>query len=57
MFDTDYQQVAFSAPFQGAGSVSQVKRFGAPNFATGNVLFSSFLAEPRTYGVTLRSRF
>jgi iron complex outermembrane recepter protein len=57
VFDTDYQQVAFSAPFQGAGSVSQVKRFGAPNFATGNVLFSSFLAEPRTYGVTLRSRF
>ena len=57
VFDTDYQQVAFSAPFQGAGSVSQVQRFGSPSFATGNALFASFLAEPRTYGVTLRSRF
>ena len=57
LLDTDYQQVAFSAPFQGAGSQSQVQTFGAPAFATANSLFTSFLAEPRTYGVTLRSRF
>ena len=57
LLDTDYQQVAFNAPFQGAGSQSQVQAFGAPGAATANSLFGSFLAEPRTYGVTLRSRF
>lgn len=57
LLNTDYQQVAFSAPFQGAGSVSQVQAFGAPAFATANSLFASFLAEPRTYGLTLRTKF
>jgi len=57
LLDTQYQQVAFNAPFQGAGSLSQVQKFGAPAFATGNQIFSAFLAEPRTYGVTLRKRF
>ena len=57
IFNTRYQQVAFSAPFQGAGSQAQVQTFGAPGFATGNTIFSSFLAEPQTYGVTLRTRF
>ncbi|WP_267395066.1 MULTISPECIES: TonB-dependent receptor [unclassified Sphingomonas] len=55
--NTQYQQVAFNAPFQGAGSQAQVQRFGAPSFAVGNQIFTSFLAEPRTYGVTLRTRF
>ncbi|WP_380785058.1 TonB-dependent receptor [Sphingomonas sp. R86521] len=53
LLDTHYQQVAFSAPFQGAGSQSQVQAFGG----VGNQIFTSYLAEPRTYGVTLRSRF
>lgn len=53
LLDTHYQQVAFSAPFQGAGSQSQVEAFGG----VGNQIFTSYLAEPRTYGVTLRSRF
>ncbi|MCP3735751.1 TonB-dependent receptor [Sphingomonas sp. RP10(2022)] len=57
VLDTRYQQVAFSAPFQGAGSQSQVTQFGSPNFATGNAIAAAFLAEPRTYGITLRSRF
>ncbi|UYY77751.1 TonB-dependent receptor [Sphingomonas sp. R1] len=57
LLDTKYQQVAFSMPFQGAGSQSQVQAFGSPAFATGNALFGSFLAEPRTYGLTLRTRF
>ncbi|MET0372721.1 MAG: TonB-dependent receptor [Rhizorhabdus sp.] len=57
VFDTRYEQVAFSAPFQGAGSVSQVTRFGSPSFAVGNAITTAYLAEPRTYGVTLRSRF
>ena len=57
LFNQDYQQVAFSAPFQGSNSVAQVTNFGAPSFATANQLFSSFLAEPRTYGITGRFRF
>jgi outer membrane receptor protein involved in Fe transport len=57
LLDTNYQQVAFSAPYQGAGGQQQVQAFGAPAFATGNSLFSAFLAEPRTFGLTLRSRY
>ncbi|GAA0750409.1 TonB-dependent receptor [Sphingomonas sp. ABOLD] len=57
LLDTDYQQVAFNLPFQGAGSRSQVQAFGAPSFAVGNAMFGSFLAEPRTYGLTVRTRF
>ncbi|MDF2605109.1 TonB-dependent receptor [Sphingomonas sp.] len=53
LLNADYQQVAFNAPFQGAGSLAQVQRFGG----VGNQIFSSFLAEPRTYGLTLRKRF
>ena len=53
IFDINYQQVAFNTPFQGAGSVAQVQAFGG----TGNQLFSSYLAEPRTYGATVRTRF
>jgi outer membrane receptor protein involved in Fe transport len=57
LFNVNYQQVAFNSPFQGANSRGQVQAFGAPGFATANQLFSSFLAEPRTYGITLRGRF
>jgi outer membrane receptor protein involved in Fe transport len=57
LFNTNYQQVAFNAPFQGANSRAQVIAFGAPSFATANQLFASFLAEPRTYGITGRFRF
>jgi len=57
LFDTDYQQVAFNTPFQGSNSVAHVTNFGAPAVATANQLFSSFLAEPRTFGVTGRFRF
>ena len=54
LLDTNYQQVAFNAPFQGAGSLGQVQRLGT---TPANQIFSSYLAEPRTYGLTLRSRF
>jgi len=57
LFNQDYTQVAFNAPFQGSNSVAHVINFGAPSFATANQLFSAFLAEPRTYGLTLRGRF
>lgn len=53
LFDKDYQQVAFNTPFQGGGSRANVASFGG----TGNQIFSAFLAEPRTYGVTLRGKF
>ena len=57
LFDVNYQQVAFNAPFQGANSRAQVQQFGAPGFASATQIFTSFLAEPRTYGITLRGRF
>jgi iron complex outermembrane receptor protein len=53
VFNKQYIQVAFNTPFQGAGSSANVANFGG----TGNALYSAYLAEPRTYGVTLRSRF
>jgi len=53
VFNKDYVQVAFNSPFQGAGSIANAQRFGG----TSNALYSAFLAEPRTYGATLRSRF
>ena len=59
LLNQDYQQVAFSSPFQGSNSRAQITApgFGSPSFATANQLFSSFLAEPRTYGITGRFRF
>ncbi|HEY0411798.1 MAG TPA: TonB-dependent receptor [Allosphingosinicella sp.] len=57
LFNQDYQQVAFNTPFQGSNSRAHVTNFGAPSFATANQLFSSYLAEPRTFGVTGRFRF
>jgi len=61
LFDTNYQQVAFSSPFQGSGpnnnSVAQVQQWGAPTSSFANQLTSSYLAEPRTFGVTGRFRF
>ncbi len=53
LLNKDYQQVAFNTPFLGAGSIAATQAFGV----TGNQLFTSFLAEPRTYGVTARTRF
>jgi outer membrane receptor protein involved in Fe transport len=59
LFNQDYQQVAFNTPFQGSNSRAHITSpgFGSPSFATANQLFSSFLAEPRTWGITGRFRF
>jgi len=54
LFDTDYAQVAFNSPFQ-AGTTSAP--FVDPSFPGGRQIFSAFLAEPRTYGITGRFRF
>jgi len=54
LFDTNYAQVAFNTPFQ-AGATSAP--FVDPQFPGGRQIFSAFLAEPRTYGITGRFRF
>ncbi len=53
VFNQNYIQVAFNTPFQGAGSSANTAAFGG----TSNAIYSAFLAEPRTFGVTLRGRF
>ncbi|SFS04076.1 TonB-dependent receptor [Sphingomonas jatrophae] len=53
VFNAKYTQVAFNSPYQGSGSVANVAAFGG----VGNSLYSAYLAEPRTYGVTVRTRF
>ncbi|HVJ03987.1 MAG TPA: TonB-dependent receptor [Sphingomonas sp.] len=64
MFNEQYAQVAFNSPFQAGGSTTPpfapgftFAPFVDPQFPGGRQIFSQFLAEPRTYGVTLRSRF
>jgi iron complex outermembrane recepter protein len=54
IFDKDYAQVAFNSPFQ-AGTTSAP--FVDPQYPGGRQIFSQFLAEPRTYGITLRGKF
>ena len=54
IFNQDYAQVAFNSPFQ-AGTTSAP--FVDPQYPGGRQIFSQFLAEPRTYGITLRGKF
>ena len=54
LFDTLYQQVAADAPLQGGGTFRAVAQGLS---ATSNWVFITFPAEPRTFGVTLRTRF
>lgn len=54
IFDKDYAQVAFNSPFQAGASSAP---FVDPQYPGGRQIFSQFLAEPRTYGVTGRFRF
>ena len=54
LFDEDFAQVAFNSPFQEGAATPA---FVDPQYPGGRQLFSQFLAEPRTYGVTLRGRF
>jgi iron complex outermembrane receptor protein len=49
-----YAQVAFNSPFQ-AGTTSAP--FVDPQYPGGRQIFSQFLAEPRTFGVTVRGKF
>ena len=54
IFNKQYAQVAFNSPFQ-AGTASAP--FVDPQYPGGRQIFSQFLAEPRTYGITLRGSF
>jgi outer membrane receptor protein involved in Fe transport len=54
LLNENYKQVVFNATLQGSGNAAAVQR----GFTTtpSTQLFGAFLAEPRTYGVTLRTR-
>ncbi|WP_260581550.1 TonB-dependent receptor [Sphingopyxis sp. PET50] len=54
IFNKQYAQVAFNSPFQEGGVSGD---FADPQYPGGRQIFSMFLAEPRTYGVTLRGKF
>jgi outer membrane receptor protein involved in Fe transport len=54
LLNKDYTQVAFNSPFQ-AGTTAAP--FVDPQFPGGRQIFSAFLAEPRTFGITGRFRF
>ena len=56
IFNKQYAQVAFNSPFQ-EGGTSASAAFADPQYPGGRQIFSQFLAEPRTYGVTLRGKF
>ncbi|WP_157220003.1 TonB-dependent receptor [Flavisphingomonas formosensis] len=53
LFDANYLQVAFDSPLQGQGSIRATRATGM--VSTG--VFNAFLADPRTFGVTLRTLF
>jgi outer membrane receptor protein involved in Fe transport len=54
LFNQEYTQVAFNTPFQAGATAAP---FVDPQFPGGRQIFSAFLAEPRTYGITGRFRF
>jgi iron complex outermembrane recepter protein len=59
LLDTDYIQTGFSMPLQGGGtggvpgSVASVRAFGT----SSTQLFGAFPGEPRTWGLTARTKF
>ena len=64
LFDKNYAQVAFNSPFQAGGSSTPpfapgftFAPFIDPQFPGGRQIFSMFLAEPRTFGLTFRARW
>ena len=58
IFNEKYQQVAADAPLQGGGTINTAAAPAASGLAGSvNQLFITFPAEPRTFGVTLRTKF
>ncbi|MES2290204.1 MAG: TonB-dependent receptor [Pseudomonadota bacterium] len=54
LLNKDYAQVAFNSPFQAGATAAP---FVDPQYPGGRQIFSQFLAEPRTFGVTVRGKF
>lgn len=54
LLNRDYRQVVAGAPVQGSNSVASIQAGGA---TLADTLFIVFPAEPRTYGLTLRTKF
>jgi outer membrane receptor protein involved in Fe transport len=54
IFNQNYAQVAFNSPFQEG---ARTAGFTDPQFPGGRQIFSAYLGEPRTYGLTGRFRF
>ena len=58
LFNEKYQQVAADAPLQGGGTFNTAAATAASGLAGSvNQLFITFPAEPRTFGVTVRTKF
>lgn len=55
MFNEKYYQVAFNGTLQGSSGLSATQKTYNP--ALDTITYDAFLGAPRTYGVTLRSRF
>jgi len=57
IFDKTYKQVAFDSPIQGTpGSTTRAEEQVPPFYPRATQLYSAFLGEPRTFGVTLRGK-
>jgi len=57
LFDKNFRQVAFDTPVQGSCTSRGAEAgFCSPIPNTATQLYSAFLGEPRTFGVTLRGR-
>ena len=57
LFDADYRQLAFDTPIQPGGAFNTIRGLRNGFVARRNQLYSAYLAEPRTYGVTVRTQF
>jgi iron complex outermembrane receptor protein len=58
IFNEKYTQVIFNSPLQSSAPNNQsVSQLGLSGARMSNQLFSAYMAEPRTYGVTLRGKF
>jgi outer membrane receptor protein involved in Fe transport len=55
LLNEKYMQVAFNGPLQGSSGLSATQSTYNP--ALDSITYNAFLGAPRTYGVTLRSRF
>jgi outer membrane receptor protein involved in Fe transport len=55
LFDKEYTQVAFNGTLQGSSGLSATNKVYNP--ALDTITYDAFLGAPRTFGMTLRSKF